>query len=109
MAVVAVFVQICVFGATKIHTHGALLESWQRYFGLPYAGIFLALQIWFCCYRNYRRGLVQLSWLWVGAAALYVIVWIIQGQATPILTSYIVLISGVGAYLLWAGCHTGRI
>src|SRR5271167_3004766 len=105
----AVFVQICVFGATKLHTQGALLESWEPYFGLPYACIFLALQIWFCLCRDHRRGLVHLSWLWTGAAVFYIIIRIMQSQTMPSLTAYIALISGLGACLLWAGFHTGKI
>src|SRR5476649_1921121 len=85
----AVFVQICVFGATKIHTQGALLETWQSYFGLPYACVFLALQIWFCWCRNHRRGLVHLGWLWAGAAVLYILLRIVHTETAPSLVAYI--------------------
>lgn len=105
----AVFVQIFVFGATKLHTQGALLESWQPYFGLPYACAFLALQIWFCRCRNHRRGLVHLAWLWLGATALYIILRIVRTETAPSLVAYIALICGLGACLLWAGFHSGKI
>ncbi len=109
MFVLAVFVQIAVYGATKIRMHGALLESWQRWFGLPYAFTFLALQIWYCLAFDHRRGLVHLRRTWIGGAIFYMILMVTPGRSQLDLGSFIVLITGFGAAMLWAAYHSGTL
>jgi len=93
----------------KSGTHGALLESWQQWFGLPYAVIFLVLQIWYCLAFEHRRGLVHLRRTWIGGAVLYLILMMIQGQSQVDLGRLIVLLTGLGAMILWAGYHSKKI
>ncbi len=109
MFVLAVFVQVAVYGVTKIRTHGALLESWQRWFGLPYAFTFLVLQVSYCFAFGHRRGLVHLRRTWMGGAIFYIILIWIPGRSQLDLGSFIVLITGFGAIILWAGYHSGKI
>jgi hypothetical protein len=108
MFVLAVFVQIAVYGATKIRTEGALLESWQQWFGLPYAVIFLVLQIWYCLAFEHPRGLVHLRRTWIGAAVFYILLMVMRPSQVD-LGSFIVLVTGLSAMILWAGYHSGKI
>jgi hypothetical protein len=47
MVALAIFVQIFVYGATKIRSHGALLEDLKPYFGAPFAIAFVGFQAWY--------------------------------------------------------------
>ncbi len=109
MFVLAVFVQIAVYGATKIRTDGALLQSWQQWFGLPYAFLFLALQIWYCFAFDHRRGLARLRATWIGGAVFGMMLMFLPTRFQLGFSSFIVLITGFGAVILWAGYHSGKI
>jgi RsiW-degrading membrane proteinase PrsW (M82 family) len=74
MAALAVFVQIPVWGFTKITSdHGSLLPSLRPWFGWQYALGFLALQLAFCLRYRVRRGpkWILVSWLVVGGVAAF--------------------------------------
>ncbi len=109
MFALALFVQLAVYGATKIWTYGALLESWQRWFGLPYAFTFLVLQISYCFAFERRRGFVYLRRTWMGGAIFYILLMWIPGQPQQNLGNFIAVLTGAGAIILWAGYQSGKI
>jgi hypothetical protein len=109
MAVLAVFVQLAVWGATKIRADRALLESWQPYFGWPYGVAFAAAQLLLCRWLRIDRGAVWLLRTWaVGGALAVVAVWI-SGRGWETLDSGVALISGLGALVLAAALYDGKL
>jgi len=80
MAVLAVFVQIGVWGATKIRSDGALLDSWQPYFGWPYGLAFAAFQIGVCYWLRIDRGAVWFVRTRTIGGALLVLVMVARRQ-----------------------------
>jgi hypothetical protein len=81
MAVLSVFVQIGVWGATKIRAEGALFQSWQPYFGWRYGVAFAAVQIGICYWLAIERGIVWLVRTWAIGGGLLVLVWLLAGRA----------------------------
>jgi hypothetical protein len=71
MVGLAVFVQLAVWGATKIRA-GALLDSWQPYFGWPYGVAFAAAQLAVCSWLTVDRGAMWLVRTWLVGGALVV-------------------------------------
>lgn len=108
MALLSVFVQLAVYGATKIRSHGALLSEWTPYFGAPYGLAFLALQIWYCLSCRHRRALIHIAVAWLSVLA--VSVWAhATGRHQFRFGEFTALASGLSALALWAGFHSGRI
>ena len=70
MALLAVFVQLAVYGATKIRSNWAPLSSWAPYFGAPYGAAFLGLQLWYCYSCRHRRSLLRPGGLGLHRGAL---------------------------------------
>jgi hypothetical protein len=109
MAVLAVFVQLAVWGATKIRADGALLESWQPYFGWPYGVGFAGGQLLVCRWLRIDRGAVWLLRTWaIGGALAVVAVWI-GGRGWDAVDSGVALISGLSALVLAAALYDGKL
>jgi hypothetical protein len=110
MAALAVFVQLAVWGATKIRGDGALLESWQPYFGWLYGVVFALFQIGVCVWLGVPRGIVWLLRTWVLAGVLLILVWGLSGRSARLaLDDGIALISGLGAMVLAVGLYDRRL
>ena len=110
MAVLAVFVQLAVWGATKIRADGALLESWQPYFGWQYGVLFALFQIGMCVWLAVPRGIVWLLRTWVLSAVLLVLIWAISGRPSRVtVNDTVALVSGLGAMVLAAGLYDGKL
>jgi hypothetical protein len=110
MAALAVFVQLAVWGATKLRSDGALLESWQPYFGWEYGLAFAAAQVAVCRWLALDRGLVWLVRTWVLGGVLMVVAWLIGGRSGPLtLDDSVALVAGLSALVLAVGLHAGRL
>jgi hypothetical protein len=110
MAALAVFVQIGVWGATKVHSNGALLQSWQPYFGWPYGLAFGAVQVGVCLWLDVQRGLVWLARTWAITGAALVVLWLVTGRSERLtLDSGVALTAGLGALVLAAGLYEGHL
>jgi hypothetical protein len=110
MAALAVFVQLAVWGATKIRADGALLESWQPYFGWEYGIAFGVVQLAVCGWLEIERGVTWLVRTWVVGGALLVAVWWLGGRSGPLtLDDGVALVSGLGALVLAAALYDGRL
>ncbi len=109
MAAFAVFVQLAVWGATKIRADGALLQSWQAYFGWLYGLAFGAFQLWVCRWLQIERGPVWLFRTWVIGGALAVVAAWIGGRGLGAVDSGVALVSGLGALVLAAGLYDGKL
>jgi hypothetical protein len=110
MAALALFVQLAVWGATKIHTDGALLQSWQPYFGWPYGLAFAGFQIGICAWLSIARGIVWLFRTWAISAVLLVLVWGLSGRSARLtVDDSVALVSGLGAMVLAAGLFDGKL
>ena len=108
IAALAIFVQLAVWGATKIRVGGALLESWQPYFGWPYGLGLAAAQLAVCRWLHVKRGPVWLVRTWLIVAVLVVGASRAAGRAVgPDET--VALVSGFGAVVLAAGLFDGRL
>ena len=99
------FVQLAVWGATKIRADGALLQSWQPYFGWLYGLAFGAFQLWVCRWLRIERGPVWLVRTWVIGGALAVVAAWIGGRGLGDVDSGVALISGLGAGFLSVPCR----
>ena len=86
MAALAVFVQLAVWGATKLRADGVLLESWQPYFGWRYGLLFAATQLAVCWWLTIDRGMVWLGRTWAISASLLVVVRLLGGRSVPLTT-----------------------
>jgi hypothetical protein len=110
MAVLSVFVQIGVWGATKIRSEGALFQSWQPYFGWRYGVAFAAVQIGICYWLAIDRGIVWLARTWTIGGGLLVLVWFLAGRTGPLgIDNSVALISGLGALMLALALYDGRL
>jgi hypothetical protein len=108
LAALAVFVQIVVWGATKIRTDGALLESWQPYFSWPYGIAFAGAQLGVCRWLRVARGPTWLvrTWLLTGVT-LAAAAWL-AGRHVRV-EELVPLVAGLGAVVLAAGLYEGRL
>jgi hypothetical protein len=110
MAALAIFVQLAVWGATKIRSDGALLESWQPYFGWEYGVAFAVAQVGVCRWLEIDRGVVWLVRTWAIAGGLLVAIWLLGGRSgAGAVDSGVALVSGLGALVLVAGLYDGRL
>lgn len=110
MAVVAIVVQIGVWGATKIHIDGALLESWQPYFGWQYGLVFGAVQVGLCRWVPIERGTVWLARTWAVTGGALLALWTITGMSASLtVDNGVAFTVGMGALLLAAGLHEGDL
>jgi hypothetical protein len=110
MAALAVLVQLGVWGATKLRSDGALLESWQPYFGWRYGLAFAAAQVALCRWLRIDRGVVWLARTWAIGGALLVVAWLLGGRSGPLgFDSAVALVSGLSALVLAAGLYEGRL
>ncbi len=112
MAVLAIVVQIGVWGATKLHTDGALLESWRPYFGWPYGLLFAAVQAGLCWRLAIDRGIVWLVRTWGITGAALLVLWFITGKSELselTVDSGVALTAGMGALVLAAGLLEGQL
>ena len=110
MAVLAVVVQIGVWGATKLYTDGGLLESWRPYFGWPYGLLFAAVQAGLCWRLAIDRGLVWLARTWGITGGALLVLWLIAGKSERLtVDNGVALTAGMGALVLAAGLHEGQL
>jgi hypothetical protein len=110
MAALAVFVQLAVWGATKIRADGALLESWQPYFGWPYGVLFALVQIGVCLWLAVPRGIVWLLRTWVLSAVVLVLIWAVNGRSSRVtVDDTVALVSGLSALVLAVGLYDGKL
>jgi hypothetical protein len=110
MAAIAVFVQLAVWGATKIRGDGALLESWQPYFGRLYGVLFALLQVGVCLWLEVPRGVVWLVRTWALSAVLLVLIWGFGGRSGRLTANdTVALVSGLGALVLAVGLFDGKL
>jgi hypothetical protein len=110
MVVLAVVVQIGVWGATKLRSNGALLQSWQPYFGWPYGLAFAAAQVGFCRWLGVRRGITWLLRTWAITGAALVLLWFATGRPERLtVDSGVALTAGLGALVLAAGLYEGHL
>lgn len=110
MVVLAIVVQIGVWGATKLHTDGALLESWQPYFGWPYGVVFAAVQAGLCWRLAIDRGIVWLVRTWGITGGALLVLWMITARPERLtVDSGVALTAGMGALVLAAGLYEGHL
>jgi hypothetical protein len=110
MVVLAIVVQIGVWGATKLRSNGALLQSWQPYFGWPYGLAFALVQIGVCLWLSIDRGIVWLVRTWVIVGSCLVVLWLITGRPDRLtLDSGVALTAGLSALVLAAGLYEGQL
>lgn len=111
MVVLAIVVQIGVWGATKQHTDdGALLESWRPYFGWPYGLLFAAVQAGLCWRLAIDRGIVWLVRTWGITGGALLVLWMITGKSERLtIDSGVALTAGMGALMLAAGLLEGHL
>lgn len=108
--VLAIVVQIGVWGATKLHTEGALLESWQPYFGWPYGLLFAGVQAGLCWWLAIDRGIVWLVRTWGITGGALLVLWMLSGRSGQLtVDSGAALIAGMGALVLAAGLYEGDL
>jgi hypothetical protein len=110
MVVLAIVVQIGVWGATKLRSNGALLQSWQPYFGWPYGVGFALAQVGLCLWLAIDRGIVWLVRTWVIVGLALVALWLITGRPDRLgLDSGVALTAGLSALVLAAGLYEGHL
>jgi hypothetical protein len=111
MVVLAIVVQIGVWGATKVYTDGgSLLESWRPYFGWPYGLAFAAVQAALCRWLAIERGIVWLVRTWAVTGGALLVLWVISGQSGRLtFGSGVALSAGMGALILAAGLYNGDL
>ncbi|MGZ4335581.1 MAG: hypothetical protein ACXVRJ_15090, partial [Gaiellaceae bacterium] len=107
MATLAVFVQLAVWGATKIRSNGALLESWQPYFGWPYDLALAGAQLTVCRALRIRGGVVWIAAAWASGIAFALLGWGLGHR--PAFDASVALASGLGALVLAAALYDGRL
>jgi hypothetical protein len=110
MVLLAIVVQIGVWGATKIHTDGALLQELQPYFGWPYGLVFAAAQVAFCRWLAVDRGITWLVRTWAITGGALIALWLITGRSERLsVDSGVALTAGLGALVLAAGLYEGHL
>jgi hypothetical protein len=111
MVVLAVVVQIGVWGATRMNTdNGALLESWRPYFGWPYGLLFAAVQAGLCWRLAIDRGIVWLVRTWGITGGALLVLWMVTGRSERLtVDSGFALTAGMGAVMLAAGLYEGHL
>jgi hypothetical protein len=110
MVVLAIVVQIGVWGATKLRSNGALLQSWQPYFGWPYGVAFALAQVAVCWWLAIDRGVVWLARTWVLVGLGLVLLWLVTGRPDRLtVDSGVALTAGLSALVLGAGLYEGRL
>ena len=109
MAVLAIVVQLAVWGATKIRADGALLQSWQPYFGWQYGLGFAGVQLLVCRWLRIERGGTWLVRTWVIGGALAIVAVLIGSRSWDALDSGVALVSGLGSLVLAAALYDGRL
>ena len=102
----AVFVQLAVWGATKLRADGALLESWQRYFGWPYAVALALAEVLLVAHLRLVGALRWLVVAWAATIAVGLLGWATSRR--PDVDAWLALASGLGAVALAAGVLDGR-
>jgi hypothetical protein len=110
MVVLAIVVQIGVWGATKLRSNGALLQSWQPYFGWPYGIAFAVAQVGVCWWLAIDRGVVWLARTWAFTGLALVLLWLATGRPDRLtVDSGVALTAGLSALVLAAGLYEGRL
>lgn len=107
MAVLAAFVQIAVWGATKLRGDGALLESWQPYFGWAFGVVFGAAQLLACRALRLDRAARWLVPAWLSTVPLDLLGW--AAGRPPSLDAAVALAAGLGALVLAAALLDNRL
>jgi hypothetical protein len=108
MCVLGIFVQLFVYGATKIRSNGALLDGLIPYFGTPYGLGFLFLQLLYCYYCRRYRGFWFIGVVCLLSAALSLSTHLL-GTGRPFqLGEWLALTAGISAVALCAGYHAGH-
>jgi hypothetical protein len=111
MVVLAIVVQIGVWGATKVYTDGgSLLESWRPYFGWQYGLAFAAVQTGVCWWLAIERGIVWLVRAWAITGGALLVLWVVSGQSGRLtFGACVALTAGMGALMLAAGLYSGDL
>jgi hypothetical protein len=110
MVALAIVVQIGVWGATKLRSNGALLQSWQPYFGWPYGLAFAAAQIALCRWLAIDRGVTWLVRAWAITGGALVALWLVTGRSERLsVDSGVALTAGLSALVLAAGLYEGHL
>jgi hypothetical protein len=107
MAAVAVFVQLAVWGATKLRSEGALLASWQPWFGWPYGILLAVAQLAVIAWLRIRHGTRWVGAAWASGLAAAALGWSLGHR--PDVDSTIALAAGLGALVLAAALYDGRL
>ena len=107
LAALAVFVQLAVWGATKLRADGALLASWQPWFGWPYGLVFAAVQAALCRVLRLERGLAWLVVAWASTIPFCLIGW--ASGHRPGIDAAVALSAGLGALALAVGVLDNRL
>ena len=97
------------WGATKLHTDGALLESWRPYFGWPYGLLFASVQAGLCWRLAIDRGIVWLVGTWGITGGALLVLWFITGKSELTVDSGVALTAGMGALIVAAGLLEGHL
>jgi hypothetical protein len=110
MVALAIVVQIGVWGATKLRSDGALLQSWQPYFGWPYGLAFATAQVALCLWLAIDRGLTWLVRTWAITGTALILLWLATGRPDRLtIDSGVALTAGLGALVLAAGLYEGHL
>jgi hypothetical protein len=110
LAGLAVFVQLAVWGATKIRSNGALLDSWQPYFGWPYGLALAGSLVAVCRVARIDRGVTWLVRTWVIAGVLLMLVWLAAGRSSALTADDgVALVAGLGALVLAVGLRENHL
>jgi hypothetical protein len=109
-AVLAIVVQILVYGATKIRSGSpAPLSSWQPYFGWPYALAFLAAQLAYCYVGRRPRGYRFIAAVWALSAVLVVVTFLMGRPSQLTLSGMAALTAGVSGMVLGAAFYSDHL
>jgi hypothetical protein len=109
MVALAVFVQLLVYGATKIRMSHAPLEHWQPVFGWAYGMAFVAFQVGFCRAIGRTKGYWWICCTWVGYLLVVVVAEATATRSRFTFNAFWALGSGLSAMVLFAAFHTNRL